>query len=95
MTWRKANASEAARGFVAIDTVLESIRLESGARVPYEREYYYSQAQLDRRAKRGGDVPNWYERDSSGAWWDWVDNAIARPEIAKVLPTLGSYTNAA
>lgn len=89
--WRKANAEQQRRGFVAICMVQESIHLGNGARVPYLRQYFYKAEMLERRAKRGDSAPEWYAVDTSEAWLDYIDTGRVSSEIEAVLPTLGSY----
>ena len=89
--WRRANQSEQAQGFEAVNIVEESIHLGNGARAPYLRQYYYTHAALLRRAKRGDDVPNWFAVDTSEAWLNYIASGETTSEIEAVLKTLGSY----
>lgn len=50
--WRKATTDEHAHGFVAVCVVMEQLRTEKGARVDYLRSYYYTEAMMERYAKR-------------------------------------------
>ena len=74
--WRKASTHEQAQGFEAVNTVEESIHLGNGARVPYLRQYFYKAESLERRAKRGDDVPNWYENKANVLEVEFLDYVL-------------------
>ena len=92
--WRRANQSEQAQGFEAVNTVEESIHLGNGAKRSYLRQYFYKAEALERRAKRGDSVPNWYENKANVLEVEFLDYVLgAEPSegVRAVLPTLGSY----
>lgn len=96
--WRKPNADEQKRGFVAICMVTETLRTYGAkdnvrGHVSYLRPYCYTAAMLERRAARGGDCPEWYEvqADSSDDWLDYIDTGKTSQAIEAILPTPGSY----
>ena len=89
--WRRANQAEQAQGFEAVNIAEESIHLGNGAKRSYLRQYYYKAEALERRAKRGDDVPNWFAVDTSEAWLEYIASGETTSEIEAVLKTLGSY----
>jgi hypothetical protein len=88
--WRKATPQESVNGFVAVCMVMEQIRTEKGGRVDYMRSYYYKPEMLERRAKRGDDVPTWFtapkqESDWSAEFLDYVTGAEPSEGVRRKL----------
>jgi hypothetical protein len=55
-TWRRPDATEAARGVLAVHQARHTLWHE-GRWIPYVQECPYSIEALERRYKRGGDMP--------------------------------------
>jgi hypothetical protein len=54
----------------------------------------YTQERLERRATYTDDLPEFWtapNQDNSAAWLEYIETGVASKEVAKVLPTLGSY----
>ena len=74
--WRRANQAEQAQGFEAVNIVEESIHLGNGAKRSYLRQYYYKHAALERRAKRGDSLPEWYENKANVLEVEFLDYVL-------------------
>jgi hypothetical protein len=81
------------RGMLAIDYTGGYTDKETKVTYPRKQAWQgYTEAQLERRAKRGADVPSWYApQDTSEAWLQYIATGKVTAEIEARLQTLGSY----
>jgi hypothetical protein len=85
------------RGMLAIDYTGGYTDKETKVTYPRKQAWQgYTQAQLERRAKRGDSLPTWWQsQDASEAWLDYIATGIVTAEIEAQLQELGSYKKAA
>jgi hypothetical protein len=85
------------RGMLAIDYTGGYTDKETKVSYPRKTAWQgYTQAQLERRAKRGTDVPTWFvapkqESDWSAEFLEYVTGAEPSESVRRKLEELGSY----